>query len=120
MIKREKAPQLLMIAYYFPPLGGAGVQRSAKFAKYLARLGWQIEVISVEPLAGGLRDDSLTAEIDLPSIRIQRIPYQEPFRNLDRWPGGWRLRGLLQDWWLFPDQAAAWLGPAYCRSRTSL
>ena len=27
-----------MLAYYFPPLGGAGVQRTLKFAKYLPRL----------------------------------------------------------------------------------
>ncbi|HBF38391.1 MAG TPA: glycosyl transferase family 1, partial [Firmicutes bacterium] len=38
--------QILMIAYYFPPLGGAGVQRSSKFAKYLARQGWQVRVVS--------------------------------------------------------------------------
>lgn len=31
--------QLLLIAYHFPPIGGAGAQRSAKFARYLPDFG---------------------------------------------------------------------------------
>ena len=27
--------RVLMFAYYFPPLGGGGVQRTAKYVKYL-------------------------------------------------------------------------------------
>lgn len=103
---------LLMIAYYFPPLGGAGVQRTAKFAKYLARMGWRLDVISVEPPSFELRDDSGLKDISHDSIRIQRVKYREPFRNLDRLPGGWRLRSRCQDWMLFPDRMAGWLSPA--------
>jgi glycosyltransferase involved in cell wall biosynthesis len=101
-----------MIAYYFPPLGGAGVQRTAKFAKYLARLGWRLEVVSVEPPSFELRDDSGLAEVSHESIQIHRVKYREPFRNLDRLPGGWRLRSRCQDWMLFPDRMAGWLSPA--------
>lgn len=32
--------RVLMISYGFPPTGGPGVQRSAKFAKYLPVFGW--------------------------------------------------------------------------------
>jgi glycosyltransferase involved in cell wall biosynthesis len=39
----------LMITYYFPPLGGIGVQRSAKFVKYLPREGWKPVVLTVRP-----------------------------------------------------------------------
>lgn len=102
---------LLMIAYYFPPLGGAGVQRTAKFAKYLARLGWRLEVVSVEPPSFELRDDSGLAEVSGESIRIHRVKYRESWRNLDRLPGGWRLRSWCQDWFLFPDRMAGWLSP---------
>jgi len=42
-------PTVLMLCYYFPPLAGGGVQRSAKFAKYLPQSGWAPLVISVEP-----------------------------------------------------------------------
>lgn len=97
-----------MIAYYFPPLGGAGVQRTAKFAKFLANLGWRLEVVSVEPPSFELKDDSGLADVSHESIRIHRIKYREAFRGLDRLPGGWRLRSLCQDWLLFPDRMAGW------------
>lgn len=107
---------LLMIAYYFPPLGGAGVQRTAKFAKYLARLGWRLEVVSVEPPSFELRDDSgladVSREFSLMGGRILQVKYRESWRNLDRLPGGWRLRSWCQEWLLFPDRMAGWLSPA--------
>jgi glycosyltransferase involved in cell wall biosynthesis len=57
----------LMITYYFPPLGGSGVQRSAKFVKYLPHEGWKPVVLTVRPnwrnsLEQGL-DHSLLADI---------------------------------------------------------
>jgi len=33
--------KLLYISYLFPPVGGSGVQRSMKFAKYLPQFGWE-------------------------------------------------------------------------------
>ena len=38
-----------MIAYFFPPLGGGGVQRSSKFVKYLPHQGWTPVVLTVQP-----------------------------------------------------------------------
>lgn len=32
--------KVLMIAYFFPPLGGAGIQRTLKFVQYLPGFGW--------------------------------------------------------------------------------
>jgi len=37
-----------MIAYLFPPIGGGGVQRTVRFAKYLPRFGWTSAVLTVE------------------------------------------------------------------------
>jgi glycosyltransferase involved in cell wall biosynthesis len=105
--------KLLMLAYYFPPLGGAGVQRSAKFAKYLARAGWEIKVISVVPPAYEPFDSSLEREIVNERISVIRVPTGEAFRGLDRIPAGWRIRAGLQDWFLFPDRMASWFEPAY-------
>ncbi len=31
---------VLVISYFFPPLGGAGIQRTLKFVKYLPQCGW--------------------------------------------------------------------------------
>ena len=38
--------KVLVIVYYWPPSGGAGVQRWLKFVKYLPQFGWQPTVIT--------------------------------------------------------------------------
>src|ERR1035437_8019214 len=40
--------KVLFIAYYYPPLGGIGSQRSQKFAYYLPDHGWQPLVLTPE------------------------------------------------------------------------
>lgn len=40
--------KVLIIAYYFPPVGGGGVQRTSKFVKYLPRLKWEPIVLTVK------------------------------------------------------------------------
>src|SRR3990172_10689049 len=52
-----------MIAYAFPPTGGSGVQRSAKFAKYLPRFGWLPTVWTVEEADGLPRDETLCEDL---------------------------------------------------------
>lgn len=42
------AKRVLIIAYYFPPVGGGGVQRTAKFVKYLPEFGWKPVVLTVK------------------------------------------------------------------------
>ena len=39
--------RLLFIAYFYPPLGGPGVQRPIKTIKYLKKSGWEIDVLTV-------------------------------------------------------------------------
>ncbi|MGE0622629.1 MAG: glycosyltransferase [Pseudomonadales bacterium] len=75
----DSVRHLLLLAYYFPPDGGAGAQRPAKFAKYLSNFGWKTTVVTrnerevrgrYEP-----RDISLANELsDCNSIRIVRVP----------------------------------------------
>lgn len=66
--------RVLMIANQFPPMGGSGVQRSAKFAKYLPKFGWE-SVVFTRECKGGLNDASLLKDIpdDLEIIRTK--PY---------------------------------------------
>jgi glycosyltransferase involved in cell wall biosynthesis len=108
----KQSKQILMLAYYFPPLGGAGVQRSAKFAKYLARLGWQVHVVSVVPPPFEPVDPSLERDIQHKQITVESVQYLPRFRNFDRIPGGWRVRSLLDGWFSFPDRMRGWLRPA--------
>jgi hypothetical protein len=41
--------RLLVITYHFPPDGAIGGQRWAGLSKYLARLGWEVHVITASP-----------------------------------------------------------------------
>ncbi len=38
-----------MIAYFFPPEGNAGTYRPLRFSRYLSKMGWRPNVISVDP-----------------------------------------------------------------------
>lgn len=57
--------KILFITYYWPPSGGAGVQRSLKFVKYLPEFGIEPIVLTVDPSKATypLLDESLTAEL---------------------------------------------------------
>ena len=57
--------KVLIITYYWPPSGGAGVQRWLKFAKYLAEFGWQPIILTVDPAYASYPqlDESLSKEV---------------------------------------------------------
>lgn len=95
-------PTVLVIAYYFPPLGGAGVQRTLKFVKYLPDYGWLAHVLTVHDQAS-LQDSSLVAEIPA-EIPITRTPF---LRLPARLP--WRLRNFISRWFLIVDEQLGWL-----------
>src|SRR5665648_687335 len=63
--------KVLIITYYWPPSGGAGVQRWLKFAKYLPEFGWQPVILTVDPKYASYpqRDESLLDEVD-PSCMV--------------------------------------------------
>lgn len=77
---------VLMIAYYFPPLGGGGVQRTAKFARYLHEFGWRPVILSVSDPAFHVFDDSLLAEMPagLPVYRVQSVEPTSFYYRLKR------------------------------------
>jgi glycosyltransferase involved in cell wall biosynthesis len=64
----EHRPRVLLIAYQFPPVGGAGVQRVAKFAKYLPHHGWDVSVLTVANPSVPLTDASLLQEISADTV----------------------------------------------------
>ncbi len=62
-----------MLAYLFPPLGGAGVQRTLKFVRYLEPLGWDATVVTTRSRHYPARDPSLLDEIPA-SAQVIRTP----------------------------------------------
>ncbi len=55
--------KVLIIVYYWPPSGGAGVQRWLKFVKYLPQFGWQPTVITTLNGDYPVLDESLEQEV---------------------------------------------------------
>ncbi|MBD1210271.1 MAG: glycosyltransferase [Ignavibacteria bacterium] len=69
---------VLVIAYYFPPSGGPGVQRVLKHIQYLPECGWNPIVLTVANGDFPARDESLMAKI--PSgVHVERTEIYEPY-----------------------------------------
>lgn len=99
--------RVLVLAYFFPPLGGAGVQRTLKFVKYLAAFGWDATVVSTRSRLYPARDPSLLDEVPETTrvIRTAALP-------LAHWISlvlyRLRLRRLFA-WVTWPDGGVGWL-----------
>src|SRR5947209_2799307 len=74
---RTACRRVLFISYPFPPVGGAGVQRTVKFVKYLAEHGWQASVLTVANPSVPVLDHSLAAEVP-PETIVCRARTLEP------------------------------------------
>ncbi len=83
---RPSRGRVLMVAYYFPPVGGVGVQRTLKFATYLPRYGWQPEIVAPGNPGFALRDPSLMALVPA-TLQVHRTRSLEPAK-LATWARG--------------------------------
>jgi len=65
------ARPVLMLCYYFPPLGTSGTYRSLQFARRLPQFGWRPQVLSVAEA----REPWASRDVPIPpEIAIQRAP----------------------------------------------
>ena len=70
--------KVLIITYYWPPSGGAGVQRWLKFAKYLSEFGYEPIIYTPENPEFPAIDESLV--IDIPKgVTVLKQPIWEPY-----------------------------------------
>lgn len=77
---------VLVIAYYFPPSGGPGVQRVLKHIRYLPEFGWNPVVLTVENGEYPARDESLLAQIP-ENVPVYRTQIVEPYTLYRRFTG---------------------------------
>ena len=120
--------RVLMIAYVFPPSGGSGVQRAAKFAKYLPGFGWTPLVWSAPSVPELPQDETLGADLPadldhrtrpgvhpghtlraaLRRLRQAAGPHRRTVSLLDGLE--WRLGKVAQgvSKWSMPDTAMPW------------
>ncbi len=113
--------RVLLICYYFPPLGGAGVGRPLALFKYLPRYGYECDVLTVKPVAyRGYEPELLDG---LETRRIYRAGSWDPQRLLHFFgarkikdatiSGGKKISGRF-----FPDPKVGWVRSATRLGRT--
>jgi glycosyltransferase involved in cell wall biosynthesis len=78
--------RVLIITYYWPPSGGAGVQRWLKFTKYLRNYGWEPIIYTPENPEAPAIDPSL--EKDIPEgVQVIKTRIWEPYSAYKRFVG---------------------------------
>jgi len=91
---------VLMVAFHFPPEGGSGTQRTLKFARYLPRFGWDVEVLTVRLEVYDVLDYSLLKELPA-SVQVHRAWCIDPAKHLS-------IRGRHPGFFNFLDRYAYW------------
>ncbi len=95
---------LLLLAYFFPPIGGAGAQRNTKLARYLPQLDWRLIVVTGpgSPRYHWTPIDVTMVEEIPSSVGVRRIAGPEPafssgwHDRAERWLG---VKSSWQRWW---------------------
>jgi glycosyltransferase involved in cell wall biosynthesis len=70
--------KVLILTYYWPPGGGAGVQRWLKFVKYLRAFGWEPVVYTALNGEMPVIDESLQKDIPA-GVTVLKQPIWEPY-----------------------------------------
>lgn len=111
----EMAEKILIITYYFPPLGGAGVGRPVNLLKYLPEFGVDAEILTVKNVAYRYYDYQLLEE--LKPYKIFRSSSWDPQRMM--YLLGMRTikdkmisKGSSMSSRFFPDSKIGWVKPA--------
>ncbi|MBW6516299.1 MAG: glycosyl transferase [Candidatus Cloacimonetes bacterium] len=118
--------RLLLISYYFPPCGGAGVQRWLRFIRYLPKYGWMPTVVTTSEGDYPVFDSSLCKKIpdEVKVIRTKTPAFNQIFKMIksdkdDNYPYG-SLRTSKEDsflkkslYWMrinmvVPDSRVVW------------
>ena len=74
-----KQKRILIITYYWPPLGGPGVQRWLKFVKYLPEFGWKPTIFIPENPSYPIVDETLEKEVSK-DLEIIKTKIWEPYQ----------------------------------------
>ena len=114
--------RVLVVAYYFPPMGLSGVQRITKFVKYLPDYGWAPTVLTVEPGGYFAFDPSLEEDVNRADITIERTESFDPTK-IFRKKSTVALPAESSRKWMsrisqalfVPDNKIGWLKPAVRR-----
>lgn len=76
LVKQKR--RVLIITYYWPPSGGAGVQRWLKFSKYLRGYGWEPVIYTPSNPEAPAEDHSLFTDIP-EDLEVLKTEIWEPY-----------------------------------------
>ncbi len=90
--------KVLIITYYWPPSGGAGVQRWLKFAKYLPEFGFDVHVLTVRPDRATYpqTDDSLLDQVP-ENVTVHHTDSSDPYAIYSLFGKGAPSSGFAND-----------------------
>jgi len=122
--------KVLILTYYWPPSGGAGVQRWLKFVKYFDHYNWEPIVLTIKD--GSYPSEDKLLEKEIPKhVKVFKVKCLEPFKffNLLRGKGGKSVSAGLTNFskpsffqkiilyiranYFIPDARKNWIKPAY-------
>lgn len=124
-----------MVTYDFPPIGGGGIQRNVKFLKYLNRIGWETNVLTVKERDFYVFDYTQLNEIKETTIyksnswdpvslsyKVKNIfnkkntlsSHQSEIKE-----GAWyvTIYRFIRNWFLLPDGYGGWIPFAYRKGK---
>jgi glycosyltransferase involved in cell wall biosynthesis len=71
--------RVLVVTYFFPPVGGVGVQRTLKYVTYLPQSGWEPVVLTARNPGALPRDDEAERRLS-PDLVVERAFSPEPVK----------------------------------------
>jgi glycosyltransferase involved in cell wall biosynthesis len=114
--------KILMVAYYFPPLGGSGALRPLKIAKHLPKYGWQPIIITAKnpdwyyaydpdllnELSSGIK---IFKSLTVKAAWIYRLLNPLKIEQIDN---------IIKSYFLIPDEHIGWLLAAYFSAKAAV
>lgn len=131
IMDRKQRRKVLLLTYYWPPSGGAGVQRWLKMTKYFHEFGWDPIVYCPSNPEAPIEDKTLLSDIH-PDLEVIQQPVWEPYTIYKRFLGEKKTKKVnasflrenkkpkfrenLAVWvrgnFFIPDARKFWVGPS--------
>ncbi len=119
--------KVLVIAYYFPPMGLSGVQRVLKFTKYMSHYNWEPTVITAGKTGYYAHDKFLLNEAMNANINIIRTDAFDPNSILAKYgtismPREFirKILSKISKFVFIPDNKKSWANKAYLKAKKLL
>lgn len=107
--------KVLVVAYYFPPMGLSGVQRTLKFVKYMSDYNWEPTVVTAAETGYYAHDTSLMKELEETGVRVIRTSASDPLslmknKGTIKMPAEWlrKLFSKVSQTLFIPDNKISW------------